>query len=120
MQVEVNEAEVESLMANVKRNKEPPQRARDLGALNVRHKLHTERLEQVQRALANEAISVAQVDALKDTIEMYIVRPLRCAGGTCCPPPWAALAAVLAGCHVGRCSCWMAIAVASEGCPNPR
>jgi hypothetical protein len=73
----VNEAEIEALLANVKRNKEPPPRTRSLQALNVRHKMHTERLEQVQRALDNEAITVEQVDDLKDALLMYIVRPSR-------------------------------------------
>ena len=62
-------------MSTVKRNKEPPPRARQLQELNVRHKRHTERLEQVQRALMNDAVSPEQVDELKDSVDIYIVRP---------------------------------------------
>ena len=42
--------------------------------LNTRHKMHTERLEQVQRALDNEAVTIEQVDAVKESLEDYIVR----------------------------------------------
>ena len=73
MQVELNEAEVDGILANVKRGKDPPARVGFIQARNARHKKHTERLEQVLRALDNEAISVDQVDGLKETIEDYVV-----------------------------------------------
>jgi CCR4-NOT transcriptional regulation complex NOT5 subunit len=77
VQVESNEAEVEGLLAAMsKKAKAPPARVDDLAARNKRHRLHTERLEQVQRALDNEAVSVEQVDGLKDDLADYIVRCL--------------------------------------------
>jgi CCR4-NOT transcriptional regulation complex NOT5 subunit len=72
-QVEVNEAEIEVKLSTVKRNREPPQEARQLQQINVRHKRHIERLEQVQRALANEGIDVQHVDDIKDSLECYLV-----------------------------------------------
>lgn len=72
-QVEINEAEVDGILANVKRGKEPPSRVGSIQARNALHKKHTERLEQVLRALDNEAITVEQVDGLKEAIEDYCV-----------------------------------------------
>ena len=73
LQVEINEAELDGILANVKRGKEPPARVGRIQARNALHKKHTERLEQVLRALDNEAISVQQVDGLKEAIEDYLV-----------------------------------------------
>jgi chromosome condensin MukBEF complex kleisin-like MukF subunit len=73
-QVEINEGEMDSILASVKRGKEPPARVAKIQARNAVHKKHTERLEQVLRALDNEAISLEQVDNLKEGIEDYLVR----------------------------------------------
>lgn len=73
IQVELNEAELDSILSNVKRGKDPPARAGRIQTRNALHKKHTERLEQVLRALDNEAISVDQVDGLKEAIEDYLV-----------------------------------------------
>jgi CCR4-NOT transcriptional regulation complex NOT5 subunit len=73
LQVEINEAELDGILANVKRGKDPPPRVARIQARNALHKKHTERLEQVLRALDNEAITVDQVDGLKEAIEDYLV-----------------------------------------------
>lgn len=106
VQVEVNEAEIEVLQSNVKRNKDPPPRARALHEINVRHKKHTERLEQVQRALMNDAVSVEQVDELKDSLEIYLVRSLP--APLCCVPrsllgAFSAVSLSLPGAVLARC-----------------
>eukprot|EP00892_Ulva_mutabilis_P000547 jgi/Ulvmu1/10493/UM064_0030.1 len=69
--VEMNEAEMENIRVQ-RRAKEPPARVARIQDRNAAHKKHQERLEQVLRALDNEALSVDQVDQLKETIEDYL------------------------------------------------
>lgn len=73
VQVEMNEAEMENIRGAQRRAKEPPARVARIQDRNSAHKKHQERLEQVLRALDNEALSVEQVDQLKETIEDYLV-----------------------------------------------
>ena len=76
----MNEAEMENIRGAQKRAKEPPARVARIQDRNAAHKKHQERLEQVLRALDNEALSVDQVDQLKETIEDYLARsqPYQC------------------------------------------
>jgi Not1 N-terminal domain, CCR4-Not complex component len=68
------EADIEQTLANLKRKQDPP--ARTAAQQEKVHLLkgHIERLEQVQRALDNEAIEPEQVVDLKEAIEDFCVR----------------------------------------------